>query len=310
MQYDRNDNLFVVILHPQTTYKQSRLSHLARRMCKSTQSTIFNITMTNKKFGAIALALCSALSLSLISCGDDDSNEDNKSSQAQSHNGHQYVDLGLESGTLWATCNIGASSPWESGDMYAFGETETKSCYDWKTYKHCNGSSKQLTKYCLSEDEGIVDGKSELDDIDDVAVQKWGGKWKLPTRDQIFELLTDCYWVYTDKYNGKDIPGSIAYKAKSEKDKGVKISKGDKPSSEYNVAKDVHVFFPFAGEYLDNKVIVEGECGEYQSRSLSLGEHHSYLSWTLLVGEQTSGYQTFPRIIGRTVRPVCVLSEK
>ena len=56
------------------------------------------------------------------------------SAQDQSTN-HEYVDLGLPSGTLWATCNVGATSPEEYGDYFAWGETEPKSTYDWSTYK-------------------------------------------------------------------------------------------------------------------------------------------------------------------------------
>ena len=55
------------------------------------------------------------------------------------------VDLGLESGTLWATRNLGATAPWNYGDYYEWGETETKDDYSWETYKHCNGSAETLT---------------------------------------------------------------------------------------------------------------------------------------------------------------------
>ena len=49
--------------------------------------------------------------------------------------GYEYVNLGLPSGTLWATCNVGASSPYESGSYFAWGETETKDIYTWENYK-------------------------------------------------------------------------------------------------------------------------------------------------------------------------------
>ena len=54
-------------------------------------------------------------------------------------NGHAYVDLGLPSGTLWATCNVGATTPEGYGNYYAWGETTTKSTYNWSTYRYCNG---------------------------------------------------------------------------------------------------------------------------------------------------------------------------
>ena len=89
-------------------------------------------------------------------------------------NGHQYVDLGLPSGTLWATCNVGANKPEEPGDLYAWGEIETKDVYSWETYKWCDGTeckvtNKTLTKYCDRGGYGILDGKISLDPEDDVA---------------------------------------------------------------------------------------------------------------------------------------------
>ena len=53
-------------------------------------------------------------------------------------NGHEYVDLGLPSGTLWATCNVGATTPEDYGNYFAWGETATKAVYNWSTYKYCN----------------------------------------------------------------------------------------------------------------------------------------------------------------------------
>ncbi len=61
-------------------------------------------------------------------------------------NGHEYVDLGLPSGTKWATCNVGATSPEEYGDYYAWGETEPKTTYSWRTYKY-GPYYGELTKY-------------------------------------------------------------------------------------------------------------------------------------------------------------------
>ncbi len=63
---------------------------------------------------------------------------------------HEWVDLGLPSGTLWATCNVGASSPEEYGDYFAWGETEPKTTYFWSTYKYCQGTETTMTKYCTN----------------------------------------------------------------------------------------------------------------------------------------------------------------
>lgn len=111
-------------------------------------------------------------------------------------NGHEYVDLGLPSGTKWATCNVGASKPEEYGGYYAWGETEEKDDYCWKTYKWGDGdrNSLSLTKYCTSSSYGTVDNKTVLDPEDDVAHVKWGGTWRMPTIVEIKELQNECTW--------------------------------------------------------------------------------------------------------------------
>lgn len=115
---------------------------------------------------------------------------------------HEYVDLGLPSGTLWATCNIGADSPEDYGDYFAWGETEPKDYYDWNTYKWCNGSEASLTKYCINSDYGTVDNLSELETEDDAAYVNWGPEWRMPSRDQFRELIGKCTWTWTTQ-NGK-----------------------------------------------------------------------------------------------------------
>ena len=99
--------------------------------------------------------------------------------------GHAYVDLGLPSGTLWATCNVGASSPEEYGDYFAWGETEPKNDYNWSTYKYCKGSSTTMTKYCTSSSYGTVDNKTELEPSDDAATVNWGSNWQMPSLEQL-----------------------------------------------------------------------------------------------------------------------------
>lgn len=107
------------------------------------------------------------------------------------------VDLGLPSGTLWADRNIGATSPEDYGDYYAWGETTTKSNYDWSNYKHGNGST-----YDVSKKYNKSDGRTTLERIDDVACQKWGNGWCMPTHAQFQELKDNCTWTWTSR-NGK-----------------------------------------------------------------------------------------------------------
>jgi len=110
---------------------------------------------------------------------------------------HSYVDLGLPSGTLWATCNIGANSPEEYGDYFAWGETKGynsgKTNFSWDTYKWCKGDEYSITKYCNDSDYGTVDNKTELDLEDDAAYVNWGGNWRMPSEEQFEELIDDAY---------------------------------------------------------------------------------------------------------------------
>ncbi len=132
------------------------------------------------------------------------------------HNGHEYVDLGLPSGTLWATCNVGANTPEEYGDYFAWGEilqaTHTKKRVknNWGTYQHCNGSYDTQTKYCTDNSWGNVDNKSQLDSIDDAASVYWRGMWRIPTREEFAELLGNCIWkkiVLKDEVMGYQVIG-------------------------------------------------------------------------------------------------------
>ena len=118
-------------------------------------------------------------------------------------NGHEYIDLGLPSGTLWATCNIGASKPEEAGDYFAWGEIETKSAYNTNNYKYSISSWTDLTKYnCSSnycKDGGKVDYEKSLELSDDVVSIQLKGNWHIPTKEDWEEFLTLCDWEYTNK---------------------------------------------------------------------------------------------------------------
>ena len=129
-------------------------------------------------------------------------------------NGHEYVDLGLPSGTLWATCNVGASSPEEYGSYFAWGETSPKNYYSWKTYKWCICYEDEwwmvdFTKYCVDSSYGNVDFKAELQTEDDAAYVNWGPLWRMPTRVQLRELSFYCTCTKTQRngVNGMLVTG-------------------------------------------------------------------------------------------------------
>ena len=124
---------------------------------------------------------------SLVSCGNDDEPQGGDESVTDA----KFIDLGLPSGLLWADRNIGAPSPYDIGDYFAWGETETKSEYSWDTYKFGPyvAENVPLSKYSTS------DGKTTLDAEDDVATVKWGKKCRMPSRTEFLELLNECNWT-------------------------------------------------------------------------------------------------------------------
>ena len=126
---------------------------------------------------------------------------------------HEWVDLGLPSGTLWATRNVGASAPEEYGDYFAWGETAPKEVYNWDTYKwgryDYSNCKYYLTKYNTNSVFGTVDNKTELDPSDDAAYVNWGPSWRMPTFEQQNELYDNCSWTWTTRngVNGRLVTG-------------------------------------------------------------------------------------------------------
>lgn len=117
------------------------------------------------------------------------------------HNGHEWVDLGLPSGTKWATCNVGASSPSEYGDYFAWGETSPKKSYDWSNLKYSRyrRATVKFSKYVTDSKSGKVDGKKELELSDDAARINWGSGWRMPSKEQLEELWHKCWWIKTSQ---------------------------------------------------------------------------------------------------------------
>ena len=192
----------------------------------------------------------------------------------------QAVDLGLPSGTKWASFNVGASKPEEYGDYFAWGETEAKSEYSFSTYKHCNGSYNTLTKYNGNSDYGSVDNKSLLDAEDDAACANWGGNWRMPTETEWEELMEYCTWDWMDNYNNTGIAGRL-----------VTASNGNS------------IFLPAAGhKYNTGTQYVSSYC-DYWSSSLSKGNN----PLNAYVGSSFSGgiyVADGGRDLGCSVRPV------
>ncbi|MBR5936460.1 MAG: Ig-like domain-containing protein [Bacteroidaceae bacterium] len=192
----------------------------------------------------------------------------------------KYVDLGLS--VNWATFNIGSHFPEESGDYYAWGETEIISVSDWANYKYCNGTKKTLTKYNTIKDYGTVDNVTVLSMVDDVAANVWGGNWRLPTKEEIEELINNCNWTWTTL---NDIYGYVV-------------------KSTISGYTDQMIFLPAAGYYYDSSHNLQvGNKGYYWSSSLySEGPD---LSWIIATGSNEIKTAKSERITGHSVRPVC-----
>ncbi len=154
--------------------------------------------------------------------------EERKRAGIGTHNGHEYVDLGLS--VKWATCNIGATSANNYGSYFAWGETTSKSSYTWQNYKWYAGEYRHNAqyvgdydwtyymqkKYVTDSRYGSVDNKRRLDLSDDAANANWGGRWRTPTVTEANELSVNCTWEWiyqggvigfkgTSKINGKTI---------------------------------------------------------------------------------------------------------
>ncbi len=155
------------------------------------------------------------------------------------HNSHAYVDLGLPSGLLWATCNIGANSPEIKGDYYSWGEISTKDYY----------SESNTDAYGVSMND--ISGNAQYD----VARYNWGGSWRMPTKDEMQELLDNCNWTeskqngvdgynLTSKINGKSLffPLSGYYFGSSYYSSTSVYSWASSPSSSNEYADNLHIY--------------------------------------------------------------------
>jgi hypothetical protein len=200
--------------------------------------------------------------------------------------GHGYVDLGLTSGTKWATCNVGADNPSAYGAYYAWGEVAEKTSYAWSNYFDTDDNGVNFNEYGAE--------KKSLDPEDDAAHVKWGGKWVMPADKDFEELLAECYWQWTDKYSISNAKGYIVYKVKYEADKGLCNT-----SENTYTYSDAHIFLPAAGEIGESANDV-GTTGRYWSSSLRNATTGKRLGFDSSKANFTWG----DRYYGRTVRAV------
>ncbi|MBQ2180270.1 MAG: hypothetical protein II450_07700, partial [Prevotella sp.] len=197
---------------------------------------------------------------------------------------HEAVDLGLTSGTLWATTNVGADNPQDIGLFFAWGDTEGHGSdpadgymFSWENYKwgEVSGYDTFFTKYCSDSSrgkDGFTDGKFELDPEDDAAYVNWGNEWRMPSKQQLDELLNECTWTLA--------------------------TIGDITGYEVKGPNGNSIFLPTTGWRIDD-MLLEG--GAYWSRSGTPDDVGGafYLGW-----DEWGFYEFGGRCDGQCVRPV------
>lgn len=183
-------------------------------------------------------------------------------------NGHEYVDLGLPSGTKWATMNVGADSTNVYGSYFAWGEVSTKAEYG-KDIQTQNKDASALNAF------NIINENGTLTALYDAATINWGEGWRMPNKEDFDELIENCVWEWDKK--------SVGY-----------IVKGKNGNS---------IFLPAAGNYFGDS---QKEPGYGRYWCASVDETNSLRSWCLCFHSITKYMSngSFGRYYGRPVRPV------
>lgn len=231
-------------------------------------------------FGIAAVSLLGVLTLLVFSANNEKTSRPQKTTKERvdrkvdavkgTANGHEWVDLGLPSGTRWATYNVGAGSPDEFGYYYAWGETEPKDEYiDINSLTH----RKDVT---WLRSHGIIDEEGNLTPEHDIATLMWGKPWRMPTDEEYEELLEYCPFEFT-AYNGVN-----GYLATGPNNQTIfLVAAGFKQGAEAEYIGDY-------GDYWSATVVPE-----LIGASCSLG-----------YSSKSIGRRRYARFAGRTIRPV------
>lgn len=184
---------------------------------------------------------------------------------------HEYVDLGLPSKILWATCNVGAKKPSDYGLYFSWGETETKTFYP-----RTGGKWGQAELATLIS-QGVVDSENNLTSQYDAATVFWGKEWNMPTSENFKELVSYCtsQWTEINGVNG------ILFTSK---------------------VNNNTIFFPSAGFKRESEPTVQiGVRGYYGSATVN---DDSYSFNYLYLSQEEIKMAAFSRSYGITVRPI------
>ena len=188
------------------------------------------------------------------------------------NSGKTYVDLGLTSGTLWATCNVGAASETDYGSYFQWGDTEDKSNADCSslTYKYRDGSGYSKYNTGLNDTGGVIDNKTTLDLEDDAARANMGGDWRMPTAALIEELVeeTTNEWTTINGVNGR------------------KFTSRTDPSK--------YIFIPASGNRSGSSFNLQGNYGPVWGSSLGISEPDGACCLAVYSDRSDAGYGNRP----------------
>ena len=215
------------------------------------EMTVSGTTLEASHLYPITLTM-TKVELSMLACADE--------------NHPHIIDLGLPSGTKWACCNVGATTPEDYGGHYAWGETQPKSVYNWDTYQ-----------YGSSSGDAVNIGSDIAGTSYDAATVNWGAPWRMPSRTQIKELLNNCSSIRTTQngVNGRRFTGP----------------------------NGGSIFLPAAGRRCYSGLYHAGAYGYYWSSSLyESGPDYAYCLY--FNSGSAYWYNSYRRYYGRSVRPV------
>lgn len=208
--------------------------------------------------------------------------KEEKRSETQGIDGHEYIDLGLPNGVVWATCNLGANEPEEHGLYIQWGNAELPKVLnpDYSPLNMPFYSNGLLTKYNTQSQCGAVDNRVVLHDLNDAASRNWSTRWHIPTKENFKELIIHCTWEWKQQ---KGVNGYLV-------------------TSKINGNS---LFFPTTGLSMAKSIKDANTTGCYWTSSLHVNEPLG--AWGLDFSERQSGMDMLyrvPRFIGMAIRPV------
>ena len=239
-----------------------------------------------KHLRILLIAFAAMLSVGVVSCDKDSSGSGNGGNNGGNIPGGggnttvEWVDLGLPSGLLWNSCNLGATTPEEYGNYYAWGETATKEVYKWDTYVYGNAHN-ELTKYCDYSGYGLngfTDNLTTLEAMDDAATAALGNGVRMPSKEEWEELLNNTT-VVRATLNGV---------------------KGRK----FTASNGNTIFLPANGYHYDSGHTYAGNEGYYWSSSLGEDYPDVAIGFYFFEEEPSMCAYGWPRYYGFAVRAV------